>query len=525
MFASRFALPFPKRMNHTHRFCCALLAAIPASLAGAQPLGSPVPPTVGNPNRFAVTGVPAAARFWHLAATKRVDMAIIGDSNTRQLTYTGHEDGMGRAFAAKFGMYATRLDPFAGQGSYGAQTMATSSTQIGPFQISGAPTNSEQYTFVGDGLPNSYGFLAAGVDCGWTYNTGLTITHDNPLSIESHLRYHLADYPLAGGTYVLTARAPYPGNPFVDFAFTQVTPAPTPGIRNIEFDIPAGTRDDNGILIAPSDLQNVRGSIGPLLPLYHRVENVDRTTGISYSPMWFQGGMSARKVLQDFYQSPRNITAMREWMSQVTRTQGGTPADSVLLVHIMHGGNDVVDQQPSLGPSPGFPSHYPEGQQDNTRGIINWVRAAWVASGRDPDNLFFCLGPYHPQTNSLTSLQGYEQGWRTIAAGDPQVFTVAGSMLSTPAEFTANGLYRFAGFDTAHLAYFAYGLWGNTLVHTISRAVCPGDFDENGTLAVADIFAMINDWFAGNISADANYSGGLEVQDVFDFLTLWFAGC
>ncbi len=509
-------------MNHTRHICCVIAAAAPAGLSMAQPLGSSVPPTLANPNRYAVTGVPAAARFFHLAATRRVDIAIIGDSNTRQLTTTGHEDGMGRAFGAKFGMYATRLDPFAAQGSWGAQTLATSSSQIGPFQISGAPLASEQYTFVGDGLPTSYAFLGPGVDGGWTYNTGLTISPDNPIGIASHLRYHLADYPLSGGSYAFSARAPYPGNPFVDFAFTQITPVATPGIRNIQFDIPAGPRADNGILIAPSDLQNVRSTIGPLLPLYHRVESVDRTTGIAMSPMWFQGGQSARKVLQDFYQSDRNITAMREWMRQITRLQGGN--DGVLLVHIMHGGNDAVDSLPSLGPVGGIPSNYPAGQEDNTRGIINWLRARWIETGRDPALLFFCMGPYHPQTVSLTSMTSYEQGWRTIAASDPQVFTLAGSMMSTPAEFTNYGLYR-ASFDTAHLSYSAYAVWGALTVRTIGRAICPGDFDLNSSLNVDDIFAYINAWFAGDRSADVNYSGGLESQDIFDFLNLWFAGC
>lgn len=54
---------------------------------------------------------------------------------------------------------------------------------------------------------------------------------------------------------------------------------------------------------------------------------------------------------------------------------------------------------------------------------------------------------------------------------------------------------------------------------------CPTDFDQSGTLAVADVFAFINAWFASDPQADFNGDGALSVQDIFDFITAWFAGC
>jgi hypothetical protein len=54
---------------------------------------------------------------------------------------------------------------------------------------------------------------------------------------------------------------------------------------------------------------------------------------------------------------------------------------------------------------------------------------------------------------------------------------------------------------------------------------CAADYDGNGVLAVADIFAYLNAWFAGNASTDFNGSGQLEVADIFAFLNAWFAGC
>ncbi len=54
-----------------------------------------------------------------------------------------------------------------------------------------------------------------------------------------------------------------------------------------------------------------------------------------------------------------------------------------------------------------------------------------------------------------------------------------------------------------------------------------GDWDLNGMLEVADIFAFLNDWFAGtgeNGGGDFNESGTTTVQDIFDFLNAWFNG-
>ncbi len=54
---------------------------------------------------------------------------------------------------------------------------------------------------------------------------------------------------------------------------------------------------------------------------------------------------------------------------------------------------------------------------------------------------------------------------------------------------------------------------------------CPADFDQSGDLAVQDIFAFLNAWFAGAPGSDFNLVDGLTVQDIFDFLNAWFAGC
>lgn len=54
---------------------------------------------------------------------------------------------------------------------------------------------------------------------------------------------------------------------------------------------------------------------------------------------------------------------------------------------------------------------------------------------------------------------------------------------------------------------------------------CPANFNQVNGLEVADIFAFIQAWFAGNLAADFDRSGILEVSDIFMLLQAWFRGC
>lgn len=64
-----------------------------------------------------------------------------------------------------------------------------------------------------------------------------------------------------------------------------------------------------------------------------------------------------------------------------------------------------------------------------------------------------------------------------------------------------------------------------TFVGTGTIPYCPGDFDQDGTVAVNDIFAFLSAWFAGLPSADIDGMNGNDVPDIFAFLSAWFAPC
>jgi hypothetical protein len=56
---------------------------------------------------------------------------------------------------------------------------------------------------------------------------------------------------------------------------------------------------------------------------------------------------------------------------------------------------------------------------------------------------------------------------------------------------------------------------------------CRADYNQNGSLAVADIFDYLSNWFAGSIDCDfnGNGTGQPSVSSIFSFINAWFAGC
>ncbi len=66
--------------------------------------------------------------------------------------------------------------------------------------------------------------------------------------------------------------------------------------------------------------------------------------------------------------------------------------------------------------------------------------------------------------------------------------------------------------------------WSNVAPNqTIRLSSCPGDFNNDGSAGVQDLFDFLAAYFAGQ--ADFNLSGATSLQDIFDFLAWWFAGC
>lgn len=495
--------------------------------ANAQTTTPPPAPTLDHIDPRAVTNVPAVRRVLSMARDRRIDFAFIGDSNTRQLGITGHEDMLARTWARYFGMYASRLDPGA---TYRNNWGSTSQSQVAgssfPFGSSNVPREVQSIIFASDeSFPVDVATLGPGQTAEFTFNNGFTLLPDHPMDLTQRLRFHMVDFtfgPAYSGYFAISARQPYPGSIWDNFAGSAPISTATAvrGVRTTAIDVPSGQRGPFGLLFGPTNPSAIIGAVGPVCLMYQRVEAADRTTGISFHTLWQHGGYSAWHAASSLASRQSPKAAVQFWFQQVTRLQNAAPA---VVVNIMHGGNDPGYYFPSFGPG-GFSSREPEGHEENLRFIIGTLRAWWVELGYDPANLFFQLGPYHPRPDERGLRFGYEAAWKRIASADPQVFAVAGNQMSTPDEFTARGFYR-SDADRAHLSQPGYDAWARAAVRTLRLAACPADVDDDGVATTADIFAFLSHWFATDLQADADFDGVVSTPDIFTFLSTWFQGC
>lgn len=503
-----------------------LTAAAAAGLCSVVAAAEPTP-SVSDPNRHALTNAAAARRIVNLADTRRIDFAIIGDSNVRNAQISGHEDGMTRALAARFGLYATRVNPFAGINSWGAGVTSESAFAFAPFatevttQRNPPATIMTRFALPGPWFPNSYGYLDERTALPFTYNGGLALATDHPIDITRALRFHFTHYRWRTPTFgrvVYTARGPA----YTNFASaTFRTAAATPGLADESFDVPAGPRDASGLMFAPSDVAGARFTQGPFFGLWQRVEAPGRGAGVAYSPLLYQGGRSARAACLELNAIGPQSPALREWLRQVTRLQN---ADPVLVIHLMHGGNDAGDVNPSGGPIGGLRSDSPEGHADNYRGIINNLRAAWAGLGHNPDNLLFILGPYHPRGDRLEVQKQYEQQWVLLAQSDPNIIAIRGTQMSTEQEFINLGWMQSAT-DFAHLSVAGYRGWCAAAVEVLQRAACPADLTHDRIVTIEDVFEYLRAYFGQQPDADFNGDGVMTLEDLLTFLAAWFEGC
>lgn len=522
-------------------------------------------PSTADPNPYAVYRAESVAPFFEAARSRRVDIAIIGDSNTRSAGVSGHEDGMARGFADRLGCYATRVDPLGAAGAWAATVFHSVSYTSG-YATDGAPLSIRESLGalpVAGGFPGSYLYLAPGSPVSWTNNSGIGIAAHHPIGISGTLRWHLtySHWPAAAGGPLgfisPTVRAQWPGSAAEVYAsgFLHTSGPGVPGRRDFSLDVPAGPRSEHGVLCCLTDFAGQSGARGPFVAQWTRVENLATEAGMAYSPLLYQGGRTARDAalsLLDRVDQPR----MAEWFRQVTRLQNGEP---LLLVQIIHGGNDantatpaVVYERGMAQPPPGdpwpigAPSNSAAGMRQNFQSIINRLRDFWVGAGYDERSLFFLVGGYFPQPPywnetapgagdgqqwTITQHEG-AQAWRELCRNNDNVAMIDGYKLSTHEEFTANAWYAdpsYPGGDQAHLSIEGYRAWGAACAEAMLMACDCGpsvDVDADGGRTITDVFEFLTLWFAGDPAANFDGEGDSpSIQDLFTFLAAWFAGC
>lgn len=118
-------------------------------------------------------------------------------------------------------------------------------------------------------------------------------------------------------------------------------------------------------------------------------------------------------------------------------------------------------------------------------------------------------------------LAGASVGGGTVSGATSATLAISGVRLS----------------DAGSYAVTVTNTCGMTLSPVATVTVfCRADFDRDGMVAVGDIFAFLNAWFAScdgtnagapcfGQNADVDNTGTVAVEDIFVFLNVWFSGC
>jgi hypothetical protein len=125
---------------------------------------------------------------------------------------------------------------------------------------------------------------------------------------------------------------------------------------------------------------------------------------------------------------------------------------------------------------------------------------------------YFAVGP-NKFSNIATSYCGHNDRYWFKITGDAPCGGACcnGTTCSVGSQGACTGAYQGDG--------SACGTTGNP------TTCCPANYDGISGLQIADIFAFLNSWFAGETRADFDHANGLQIADIFAFLNAWFSGC
>ena len=481
----------------------------------------------------------AVLPFLQAALTRRVDLALMSDSNTVKDTLGGHNAGMRNSFAARFGMYSTGLLGTGGisegqgsgsSGSYLWPSPAVIGTATGIAAIDAYMANDgvSEAAFFGQ----CYQFLPAGgaitgqqtnIICANTLqgcqlplaagnitNNG-KIIHACPMDLTQELSWEWTQGIFTGGGY-WNPTAYQTAAQNTQYATTKVSSnGAAYGMQDGNLIIPAAARNSNGaygtITCSPCNFAGgntlAYGVKGPVLLSYQRVQAPGVLTGIAYTTNLYQGGQDARNAALAWQNT--SATAKTEFLRQLVRLQNG--AAPMVCFQIIHGGNDFNDTTNSVGPIP-QPSNTPAGFADNLTAIIFAVQEAWAAAGYSLSNLFFIIGPYHPALSRLSDnliwegqsyqqLVAYELAAMSLADSFSNLAVIRGSQ-ATPGGFESSAmLLQSKGYydyqSDAHLIRQGYDYWGYRTVDALiseafgggSTGSSTGVFSTSGTTALS----------------------------------------
>lgn len=475
------------------------------------------------PAQPSVVGGASTAAFFQAAQTRRVDIALIGDSTT---TYrgTGWDHGWAMAASTRLGLYATGIHT-AGENSglggsvgYRSNTLFSNNNFTERFSYTGAPAHLNSRlsaTF----NPFTYLYTPAGQSVHSQMSNGLLIEQASPLNVNARLVFHYSY-----GTFSTASGGQF--SPVVRLGsspFTTLTPVNNvttfgPGdLRYASIELPAAPR--NSALEFRWNQAGVRQVIGPFFGLHMRVERPDITTGVSLHTLFYRGGWSMRDIAEALQASPDETLV--EALAQMRRLQ---PAPQKLLIRISGGVNDRFEELVSRGPGAFLPGFSADAFQDNVFAIMQRVRTVWASQEWDPNQLYFVLTCSVPvETPEDLQLIGYRNRLENIARTTQRTSTVRMDVLTNEAELTARNWY-ITPTDHFHLTQEAFEQLALREIDALLAVTCSTDLNSDGGIDGADVQAFFSLWANSQEAGDFNQDGGIDGSDVEAFFLVWQTG-
>lgn len=355
-----------------------------------------------------------ASQALRSAKSRPVDMVMIGDSLQLSGGY-GWDAGLAKAFgeSAAFGLWATPLYSQVSTGTgYSNQGYLTSNVAGATGVHTGADAAFDTLQ-----LPNYPYFYTASGDLGTS--NGISITDPGVINVNANLRYTVNYGTLNSGSGSFRLGARIAESPFTNLAIDSAvisTNTGSIGEASLSIDLPAATRnyDLQFALRRPGGT----ASVGPTIFMGQRVENLDKTNGMSFHSFYGVSGVSMWD-LATFFQDTTNA-ARTTWgfgkLRQAQIAKGFTPR---IVFRVCSGFNDRSEAStPTKGPAAiatANASQTQAGYADNLRGLISAIEAAYLAAGGSLSELFFWIVTPYPITSGDADLAPFRAGADEVA--------------------------------------------------------------------------------------------------------------
>ncbi|MEA2710440.1 MAG: hypothetical protein QOF78_3041 [Phycisphaerales bacterium] len=494
--------------------------------------------TVGTQPRDIVVNAAALKPFVEAAKTRRVDIAGVGDSN--QVAGPGGaygwDHGYSKAWSDRYGEYATGVFGMNAEGGWaGPQGYIDSWGYPWGATDVGAPAALDKYKLYYDSLsngisdfPSTYAYFGANyVETTAHWTPLVTVRKGSPLWGQN-LRWQMTYGTFENGNGAFTPSVAAGGVKLLTGG-RITTSTGTTALVDSAFKVPAAAYKNaqGGEFVIGLSYSGEGTMRGPFFGLWQRVEG-DRTSGISYSTMLWQGGRAlvhAATALKS-----QSDDAIKEYIRNSVKLQDGP---KMLLVQVNHGGNDGGTIIPSVGPNPAM-SNTPAGFADNMDALISRLRGVWKTMGYDPKNLVFQYGPYHPREGNaddgtgrtrIQRLADWENAIVQLSQQHPgyNLAIVRGTKMTTPRTMDANGWFSSAA-DHAHLSIDGYvGVSELGVRQVVGYATAEERDNRSGVTSLSFKF---NSDVSANLTPDdlvLKEAGSDTLMDPFNFAVDWDA--